>query len=184
MKTILNLVMRCCCTLALTAPMPGCATSQMAQRTGTLRAPPGPSGKPPSQDPSGKKPTEPGNTKTDEQVYAEFGAACRGAEGHRGFLLDPKSGKPLPIYITTPEPPPTKERRRDITNKVSPGMTRAHVREALGYPDDYLLKIEAGTDPNDSSMDKMEEAWDYGNYMLWFDRRNDRLVRIETKQQN
>ncbi len=122
--------------------------------------------------------------KTDEQVYAEFEEACRHAElpgSHLGFLLD-DSGRPVPMYITTSTRPPAKVRRTDITNEITLGMRKTQVRERLGYPDDYLLVIEAGDDPNDNSKDIISEGWYYGNHILWFDRRHDRLVRIERKQ--
>ena len=123
-------------------------------------------------------------TKTDDQVYTEFEGACRVAEQHKGFLLDPKSKKPLPIYITTPEPPPKKERHGSISGRVSTGMTRAQVRHAVGWPDGYYLQISAGADPNNLQDDLLQEVWQYGDEddMLWFDRRKDRLDRVETKK--
>lgn len=124
----------------------------------------------------------PKTTKTDAQVYAEFEGSCRAAEQHKGFLLDPKSKNPLSIYITTLEPPPKKERHGSIRGRVSTGMTRAQVRQAVGWTDDYYLQISAGADPNNLQDDLLQEAWQYGDDMLWFDRRKDRLVRVETKK--
>ncbi len=129
------------------------------------------------------KPAQPQPVKIDQQLYTEFENACRGTLQHDGFLLDPETKKPLPMYVTTLEKPPVKDRQQSITDKVSTGMTRAQVRQTIGWPDDYFLKISAGPNPNNLQDDIVQEVWQYGKDMLWFDQKNDRLERIESPQQ-